>query len=257
MSVDPGLPHDHDHRPASRPEDQSGRQPGWGVVIFQSATIALLLAGAVCVAATAHAQTQAQNRASTIGRTWPIAEPDALAEIEAKVATLPADMTAKFGPRAGWSAMKAASLAPAMRSLRRSVVPFYTLDNEIRLPDGKLLYPKGYTFNPLSYVTLPQRLVVVHPRDLGWALQKAKPADFILLTGDTGQGPDPLTLSERSGRALFILEQRVKDRLGLTVAPVIIAQVGTKLELTEIRLDRPLTRGAAPTVQIPPRRQGQ
>jgi conjugal transfer pilus assembly protein TraW len=236
------------------PQPMSDRQPGWGVVIFQSATIALLLAGAVLVAATANAQT------STIGRTWPIAEPDALAEIEAKVATLPADMTAKFGPRAGWSAMKAAALAPAIRSQRRSVVPFYTLDAEIRLPDGKLLYPKGYTFNPLTYVTLPQRLVVVHPRDLGWALKEAKPADFILLTGDAGQGPDPLTLSERSGRALFILEQRVKERLGLTVAPVIIAQVGTKLELTEIRLDRSFSRGAAdasPPKPTPPRRQGQ
>jgi conjugal transfer pilus assembly protein TraW len=248
---------------SSRPvgDRQPGHQQGWGVIVFQSATIALLLAGAVLVAATAHAQS------STIGRTWPIAEPDALAEIEAKVATLPADMTAKFGPRSGWSAMKAAPLGTALRSLRRSVVPFYTLDTEIRLPDGSLLYPKGYTFNPLSYVTLPQRLVVVHPRDLGWALRQAKPADFILLTGDNGQGPDPLTLSERSGRALFILEQRVKERLGLTVAPVIIAQVGTRLELTEVRLDRPLTHavpGASPAAPaaspIRPassRRQGQ
>lgn len=234
---------------------QPGRQQGWRVVIFQSATIALLLAGAVLVAVTAHAQ------ASTIGRTWPIAEPDALAEIEAKVRTLPADMSAKFGPRSTWSAMKAAPLAQATRTLRRSVVPFYTLDSEIRLPDGTLLYPKGYTFNPLSYVTLPQRLVVVHPRDLGWALQEAKPADFILLTGNDGQGPDPLTLSERSGRALFILEARVKERLGLTVAPVIIAQAGQKLELTEVRLDRLLiTRGApgvSPSKPAPSRRQGQ
>ncbi|MDE1917451.1 MAG: conjugal transfer protein TraW [Sphingomonadales bacterium] len=229
-------------------------QQGWGVVKFQSATIALLLLASVVVATSAHAQS------STIGRVWPIAEPDAMAEIEAKVRTLPPDMSAKFGPRSTWSAMKAAPLAQATRTLRRSVVPFYTLDSEIRLPDGTLLYPKGYTFNPLSYVTLPQRLVVVHPRDLAWALQEAKPADFILLTGNDGQGPDPLTLSERSGRALFILEQRVKERLGLTVAPVIVEQAGQKLELTEVRLDRPLARsavGASPATPTRPRRQGQ
>lgn len=229
-------------------------QQGWGVVKFQSATIALLLLASVVVATSAHAQT------STIGRVWPIAEPDAMAEIEAKVRTLPADMSTKFGPRSTWSAMKAAPLGVAVHTLRRSVVPFYTLDSEIRLPDGTLLYPKGYTFNPLSYVTLPQRLVVVHPRDLGWALQVAKPADFVLLTGNDGQGPDPLTLSERSGRALFILEARVKERLGLTVAPVIVEQAGQKLELTEVRLDRPLARGvagASPTTPTPPRRQGQ
>lgn len=247
MAIEPLPPQPVGPRP-----DKS--QPGWGVVKFQSATIALLLLASVVVATSAHAQT------STIGRVWPIAEPDAMAEIEAKVRTLPADMSTKFGPRSSWSAMKAAPLAQATRTLRRSIVPFYTLDSEIRLPDGTLLYPKGYTFNPLSYVTLPQRLVVVHPRDLGWALQEAKPADFILLTGNDGQGPDPLTLSERSGRALFILEQRVKERLGLTVAPVIIEQVGQKLELTEVRLDRPLSRstaGASLTAPTLPRRQGQ
>ena len=235
------------------PSGPTEPQPGWGVVKFQSATIALLLLASIVVATSAHAQT------STIGRVWPIAEPDAMAEIEAKVRTLPADMSAKCGPRSSWSAMKAAPLGIALHTLRRSVVPFYTLDSEIRLPDGTLLYPKGYTFNPLSYVTLPQRLIVVHPRDLAWALAQAKPADFILLTGNDGQGPDPLTLSERTGRALFILEQRVKERLGLTVAPVIIEQAGQKLELTEVRLDRPLTRGTPDTspTPTPPRRQGQ
>lgn len=223
--------------PADRPSLASNRQPGWGIVKFQSATIALLLLASIVVAASAHAAT------STIGRTWAIAEPDALAEIEARTAKLPPDMRAKYGPRSSWSAMKAASLTPATKSQTRSVVPFYTLDTEIRLPTGELLYPKGYSFNPLSFVTLPQRLVVVHPRDLGWALRTARLTDFILLAAGSARDDDAITLSERTGRAIFILEERVKDRLNLTVAPVIITQVGQKLELTEVRLDR-MPRGA-------------
>ncbi len=214
------------------------RPQGWGVVAFQTGMIVSLLVASVLVAASARAAT------STIGRTWPIAEPDALAEIEARTAKLPSDMRAKYGPRSSWSAMKAASLAPATISRSRSVVPFYTLDTEIRLPTGELLYPKGYSFNPLAYVTLPQRLVVVHPRDLGWALKTARLTDFILLAAGTAKDDDAITLSERTGRPIFILEERVKDRLGLTVAPVIIAQVGTRLELTEVRLDRPARRTA-------------
>lgn len=220
----------------NRPSPSSTGQPGWAIFKFQSAIVALLLLASIMVAATAHAAT------STIGRTWPIVEPDALAEIEAQTAKLPPDLRAKYGPRSSWSAMKSASLALATKSQTRYVVPFYTLDTEIRLPTGELLYPKGYTFNPLSYVTLPQRLVVVHPRDLGWALKTARLTDFILLAAGSARDDDAITLSERTGRAMFILEERVKDRLNLTVAPVIIAQVGAKLELTEVRLDR-MSRG--------------
>lgn len=170
---------------------------------------------------------------STIGRTWPIAEPDALTEIEAKVATLPSDMSKAFGPRDKWSALKAAPLGVAGADRVRSVIPFYTLDFDITLPGGKTLYPKGFTFNPLTFVKLPQRLVVVHPRDLGWALRSARASDFILLSALGAQNGDAIDLSEKTGRPIYILEERVKQRLGLTVAPVIVEQSGTRLVLTE------------------------
>lgn len=83
-------------------------------------------------------------------------------------------------------------------------------------------------------MSLPQRLIVVHPRDLGWALRTARPADFILLAAGSPGDADAITLGERHGRALFLLEERVKARLGLTVAPVIVAQAGQKLVLTEV-----------------------
>jgi conjugal transfer pilus assembly protein TraW len=212
----------------------------WRVALFQAAAIAGLICGAVMVAASAHAGT------ATIGRTWPIAEPDAMSEIEAAAARQPARMAAKFGPRSQWSALRGATLGVASENRVRSVVPFHTLDSEIRLPDGKLLYPKGFTFNPLQYVSLPQRLVIVHPRDLAWALRTATLTDWILLTSGGDPRDDALSLGEKHGRALFILEERVKQRLGLTVAPVIVRQVGQRLELTEVRLDHPLSRKAVP-----------
>jgi conjugal transfer pilus assembly protein TraW len=133
----------------------------------------------------------------------------------------------------------------------RSVVPFYTLAFDVTLPSGKVLYPKGYTFNPLAFVSLPQRLVISHSQDLAWAARTASLSDWILLTAgestaDNGPKDDALSLSERLGRPVFILEERVKQRLGLTVAPVIVRQVGQRLELTEVRLDRSAKRRAAP-----------
>lgn len=206
------------------------------MAVAQGVAVAALMLGAIVLAAVGsnaargEAARQSDPRtSSTIGRTWTIAEPDAMAEIEARVATLPKDMSKRFGPRSGWSALKAASLDVAPADRVRSVVPFYTLDFDIKLPDGRTLYPKGYTFNPLRFVTMPQRLVVVHPRDLGWALKAARPSDFVLVTAG-----DAIDLSERTGHAIYILEERVKQRLGLTVAPVIVAQSGQKLVLTEI-----------------------
>ncbi|MDO6415442.1 conjugal transfer protein TraW [Sphingomonas sp. BIUV-7] len=179
--------------------------------------------------------TAASAATSTIGRTWPIAEPDALTEIETKAAALPRDLAPKFGPRSGWSAMKAASLGPVVTTRTRQVVPFYTLDADIVLPEGRVLFRKGYTFNPLAYVSLPQRLVIVHAAELDWALRTASPTDWILLAGGGAANPDPIALGSRVGRALFLLEDRVKVRLGLSVAPVVVRQVGQALELSEIK----------------------
>ena len=201
------------------------------VAAWQFGTSMILVLGAFAIAASARGQT------ATIGRTWPIAEPDALAEIEARVTQQPQSIAAKFGPREKWTAMQSATLGIAKADRKRIVVPFHTLDFDIRLPDGKLLYPKGYSFNPLAYVSLPQRLVVVHPGDLGWALTRARPSDWILLAGGQKTSTDPVAMGEKVGRPLFILEERVKERLGLTVAPVIVAQVGQKLELSEFAIE--------------------
>lgn len=200
------------------------------VAAWQFGTTMMFVIGAVFLAAAAHGES------STIGRTWPIAEPDAFTEIEGRVAKQPKSIAHEFGPREKWSAMRSATLGVAKADRKRSVVPFHTLDFEIRLPDGKLLYPKGYTFNPLAYVSMPQRLVVVHPGDLVWALSKARPTDWILLAGGAKATVDPIAMGEKVGRPLFILEERVKERLGLTVAPVIVAQIGQKLELVEFAI---------------------
>ena len=205
-------------------------RPAW----IEAAGLAALLLSPAMLVQSAGAAT------STIGRTWPIAEPDALSEIEGKVASLPS-MASRFGPRSDWTAMRSAALGVTRRNAVRTVVPFYTLGDDIRLPDGRVLYPKGFTFNPLTYVRLPQRLIVAHVGEIGWALDEARPTDWILLASGSSPSPDPIALSQKVGRPIFILEDAVRQRLGLTVAPVIIAQSGTKLVLDE-RAVAPATR---------------
>ncbi len=208
------------------------------LVIFQLLTSGSLLVAALVVASAARAAPgQAYAASSTIGRTWPIAEPDAMSEIEAKARTLP-PVTDRFGPRSGWQALKAATLGRATVDRVRTVIPFHSLEQDIVLPDGRVLYPKGFTFNPLAFVSLPQRLVIVDRRDLAWGLATARPTDFLLLAADDVAAVPPkddiIALADRAHRPLFLLEERIKSRLGLTVAPVIVAQAGQKLVLTEV-----------------------
>jgi conjugal transfer pilus assembly protein TraW len=192
--------------------------------------------GSVCLLTSIAPLSPAAAATSRIGRVWPIAEPDALAEIEAATAKLP-PMAPKFGPRSRWTALQSASLGMTQKRAVRSVVPFYTLPEDLKLPDGRTLYPKGFTFNPLTYVRLTRRLIVVHPRQIDWATTRARPEDWIILAGGEGRFVDPLALGQQGGRPIFILEAAVKERLGLTVAPVIVSQIGQKLVLDEEPVD--------------------
>src|SRR3546814_1493000 len=63
---------------------------------------------------------------------------------------------------------------------------------------------------------------------LNWALGHTRASDWILLAGGGPEVTDPIALGEKVARPLFILEERVKERLDLRVAPVIVAQVGQK-----------------------------
>jgi hypothetical protein len=55
---------------------------------------------------------------------------------------------------------------PRARVSRRFAVDMtFTLEQELRDEEGRVLYPKGYTFNPLEYVSLSGGLVVIDGSD--------------------------------------------------------------------------------------------
>ena len=89
-----------------------------------------------------------------VGRTWPIAEQDALTEIEAKARQVEwRKVLERKKVEAYQGPPDKGSLPRARRD--RTVPVDLTYTTSIDVPDGKggILYPKGYTFNPLDYVT--------------------------------------------------------------------------------------------------------
>lgn len=169
-----------------------------------------------------------QDDRTVIGQTYPIVEPDALAEIEARIAKTKFDRKI-FGKEHEWSALQSAILPDADVYERRVVVPFFALSFDIPDQDGGVLYPAGYTFNPLEYLKLPSRLIVVAEDQIQWALTTAKTADMVILSGGNA-----LEATREYGRPIFKLEDRVRERLDLRFVPSIVEQEKTYFIVEEI-----------------------
>jgi len=174
-----------------------------------------------------------QVDAGVIGQTYDIDEPDALTEIEQKVASVDWNK-ALNKPTEQWGALQGHSLPYATETRSRSVVPFYTTEFEITDQTGKVTYPKGFTFNPLEFVTLPQRIVIIDPRQESWLADHVKASDQIIFT----QG-NVLKAKERLQVPIFILDEKTRSRLDIKVVPTIVEQKGKMLVLHEFAYQEP------------------
>lgn len=165
-----------------------------------------------------------------VGETYSIAEPDLLEEMQQKAATANWQEMFEKDPDS-WSGLAPKSSLPLVRENKdRLHTPMYTLDRTISDHTGQVIYPAGYSFNPLAYMTLPSRIVVIGASDkfIPWLEQHAEPLDMVLTAGG-----NPMKLSEKYGKPIFVLEPKLRDRLNVTAVPSIIHQEGEQLVIAE------------------------
>lgn len=171
-----------------------------------------------------------------VGTTYPIVEPDALAEIEARASAVdwPAQRAAALRDAGtpNWPAHDGLAVEPAPADRRREHVPAYTLAFDITDGRGRIIYPKGFAFNPLEHVTLPYRVVVIAPEHIRWAKLQLKGTDMVILTSG-----DYLEASDKLGKPTFLLNGRIKERLGIEYVPSIIEQEGYALSIQEFLVE--------------------
>ena len=204
----------------------------------------LLITGLVVVLWTTAVLAKNQGE---VGRTWPIAEKDALTEIEAKARqvewrkVLERKKVEQYrGPP------DKGSLPRAKRDRTFPVDLTYT--TSIDVPDGKggILYPQGYTFNPLDYVTYPKTLVVINgndPEQVQWlaASEYATWLDVMLLLTEGSYR----FVAKRVSRPVFYADRKIIERFGLKAVPSIIRQKGRLMEVSEIDIRRTTTKTGA------------
>jgi len=180
----------------------------------------------------------------TVGQIYPIAECDALTEIETRAkeinwrSILDKEKPEDFRP---------SNLVPLPRAQHeRSFLVDMTYTLEFDVPDGRggNLYSRGYRFNPLDYVPFNQTLVVLNgddPEQVGWLMSSSflsEPGSQILLT----QGSFS-RVGKQLGRAVFYADRRILERFNLAAVPSVISRKGRLMEVKEIEI--PVIRSSA------------
>jgi conjugal transfer pilus assembly protein TraW len=184
----------------------------------------------------------AAENLGTVGATYPIVERDSLEEIEEKAAEVDwnkvlgedrkEEMVRNFRPK------DLKSLTKAEEDRVFSVDMTYTLPFDIPEGKGGILYPRGYSFNPLEYVFSTAVLVFIDgadPEQVEWFRASEYYGDVrvkLLLTGGSYFG-----LIEELGMPIFYASDVVVSRLRLKAVPSVVMQKGKSMEVREVALE--------------------
>ena len=181
------------------------------------------------------------------GATWPIAEPDLLETIQARLVEMErsgelARLQRQARERARMKLEEpdpVPGTAPATEERSRLFDPSITVARDIRTPDGMLIAATGTRVNPLERTALTRDLLFVDGRreaEVAWALAReedsGRPAKIVLLAGR------PLDLMRRHRRPFFFdTGGRLAARFGLSLTPALVAQDGRQLRITEFPVE--------------------
>ena len=205
----------------------------------------------IMLAAVIAAQPVAAKDLGVRGATWPVAEPDLLAEIETRLLQMQrSGELARLEDEARERARRrleepepVPSIAPATEERSRPFDPAIVVARDIRTEDGTLIAPAGMRVNPLEHLPLTRDLIFVDGRreaEIAWALAHDRPAKIVLLAGR------PLDLMRRHRRPFFFdTGGRLAARFGIARTPTLVERDGSRLRLTEVPIADPGSQSGA------------
>jgi len=174
-----------------------------------------------------------------VGATYPIAERDALEEVEEKVKGV--NWSEYFSRQRIERAVKRYKpdikhLPEAKENRTFTVDMTYTLDFDISDGKGGILYPKGYTFSPLDYVLLPNTIVIINPlnkKQLEWFREEYNKNVRVTLLITDGS---PMELMEVFKRPVYFANNLILEKFKVNALPAVISQKGRFIEVSQVSI---------------------
>ena len=114
----------------------------------------------------------------------------------------------------------------------------HTLEQDLVDAQGTILYPRGFTFNPLQYVSLSGALVVIDgsdPEQVAWFQGSPYGANrraLLLLSGGLAAA-----LRDELRRPVAYLTEDIARRLQLRAVPSVVMEHDQHLTVREVRID--------------------
>jgi conjugal transfer pilus assembly protein TraW len=201
----------------------------------------LLLAAAIALPGSAAARDYGQQ-----GAVWPIAEPDLLAQIHARLTRLEkSGETARLNEELKQRTIArvnrpepVAGIGPASATRSWRFDPTITVERNIADDKGRVIIAAGTRVNPLDTVPLRNTLVFLDgddPAQLAWAARRfgSTRAKLILVRGA------PLELMKaRQRRFYFDQGGSLVKHFGIRAVPATVEQQGRVLLVTEQAIER-------------------
>ena len=197
---------------------------------FEALILALLLAW------------QTPARAGEIVRLEPVGPTSAVVETDLAEAlrqrAVSIDVEQLRSAQAHYQPANLQALPRAEKDTTTRVDLTHTLEQDLVDAQGTILYPAGFTFNPLQYVSLSGALVVIDgsdPEQVAWFKDSPYGANhraLLLLSGGLAA-----TLRDELDRPVAYLTEDIAQRLQLRAVPSVVMEQDQHLTVREVRID--------------------
>ena len=197
---------------------------------FEALILALLLAGVSLAGAGEIVQLE------PVGPTSAVIETDLGGELRQRAVRV--DVERLRSAQAHYQPANLQALPRATKDATTMVDLTHTLEEDVQDANGQVLYPAGFTFNPLRYVSLSGALVVIDgsdPEQVAWFKGSPYGANrraLLLLSGGLAAA-----LRDELQRPVAYLTEDLAQRLQLRAVPSVVMEQDQHLTVREVLID--------------------